>query len=286
MADNYFNINATNTQAPFNLPLPPEQPGGGGIQPNTEYIMQTKYITNDNLRLYDGTLGDYIRTYKQDYSDDLFIYHGNYHSMTTFDLRQFNDDIYDTLYIELSIPESETVGFYSYGYRDMNDNLINSPVANHSAITYERYAWHTTSVLFNPGEKYSWFIEQHTFSDERHKNANVIIPSDESLPFFISIGQSKYSIQLIFTIWKDDNSNTRYLFKDFCEKWADKIKFKINMDFTQVAFVPANTSMKPDTVFDTTKSVARLSESGWREDKVVCTGTVLDKPLNQILNIK
>ena len=29
MADNYFNINATNTQAQYNLPLPPEQSGGG-----------------------------------------------------------------------------------------------------------------------------------------------------------------------------------------------------------------------------------------------------------------
>ena len=29
MADNYFNITATNTSAQYNLPLPPEQSGGG-----------------------------------------------------------------------------------------------------------------------------------------------------------------------------------------------------------------------------------------------------------------
>ena len=29
MADNYFNINANSTSARYNLPLPPEQSGGG-----------------------------------------------------------------------------------------------------------------------------------------------------------------------------------------------------------------------------------------------------------------
>lgn len=286
MADNYFNITASNNSAQYNLPLPPEQ-SGGGIQSATEYLISQKYYYSPQTQLYSGTLGDYFR---KNTDVNTTAYYGNYSYFSRFNVQSYNQEIYQCVYIELNIPEtSEGIGFYKYTFvPDTTGNIV-SPVSEYSSITNNNYWWNTTSTIFNPGERLSWFWNYVENNTDMPSHTYLIIPSDETIPFTIAFSLSGFGIRCTYSIWKYDNGeNTQYSVSDFCTNWADKVNLIMNMDYKMISMIPKpnDEELTPDFSISGVSTMSLDRPLDPYENKVWNTGKEVNKSFAEIFNIR
>ena len=232
-------------------------------------------------------MGDYFRE-NIDVNDN--AKYGSYSYFTRFNVQSYNQETYPYVYMELNIPEtSEGIGFYKYIFvPDTTGNIV-SPISEYSSITTNNYWWNTTSTVFNPGERLSWFwnyVENHA---DMPSDTYLIIPSDESFPFTIAFSLSGFGIRCVYSIWKYDNEEgTLYSVSDFCTNWADKINLIINMDYKTISMIPKPSSddvLTPDFSIDGTSTLSSDQPLDPYENRVWNTGKEVNKSFAEIFNI-
>lgn len=124
MADNYFNIAATSTSAQYNLPLPPEQSGGGGIQPGVKYQVKEYLVSDDDHIICNTNLKDVFE------KANITTFPGNNQLIwvTLFDLMDYSlDNLFHYFHFELKYTDT-TISLYNLTpfviYKGENDSIV------------------------------------------------------------------------------------------------------------------------------------------------------------------